>query len=106
MGYMNHKLKDNSEDFGYLGLLGAIMQQAVKDYENAYKRLVKEKSVANYNKFVASRLFFTNGCNGYLDPDFAQYIYEKAVENTEELFTKKQVKFTNEYIQSMDNQNK
>ena len=103
MGYMNHKLKENSEDFGYLGLLGAILQQAVKDYESSYKKLVKEKNKSNYNKFFASRLFFVNGCNGYVDPDLAKYVYEKAVKNTEELFTEKEVKFTNEYIKIMDN---
>lgn len=102
MGNIDHKLRENSEDFGYLGLLGAIIHQAVKDYGKTYKKLVKEKNKSNYDKFSASRLFFINGCNGFLDPDFSKYIYEKAQKNIEEEFTEKQVKITNEYIKSMD----
>ena len=93
-------------DSKYLGLIGAIIQQAIVEYKKAYKKLSKDLNEYNYGKFITERLFFENKCNGYIDEDLAKYIYEKAKQEAEEQIQKDKVLSTNNYIKSMDEYHK
>ena len=92
-----------NEFTGYTGLLGAIIAQAVRDFQKVYGDLIKEKNDNNYNKYKASCLFFERCCNGYCEEEFSKYILEKAMKIEEEKYTKEDIKNTKEYINMKEN---
>lgn len=104
------RLKNGSSMFDldskYLGLIGAIIQQAIIEYKRAYKKLTKELNEYNYGKFVTERLFFENKCGGYIDEELAKYVYEETIRQAEKQVQKDKVILTNNYIKSMDEYHK
>ena len=93
-------------DSKYLGLIGAIIQQGIIAYKKSYKILSKDLNEYNYGKFITERLFFENKCYGYIEEDFAEYIYEKAKQEAEGQIEKDKVILTNKYIKYMDEYHK
>ena len=84
---------------GYTGLLGAIIAQAVRDFQKVYGNLIKERNNNNYGRYKASRLFFERNCNGYCEEEFSKYILEKAMKIEEEKYSEEDIKAIKNYIQ-------
>lgn len=87
---------------GYDGLIGALLNYAVKDLQSSYKKLYKEKNKDNYFKFKAQCLFFERNCNGYIDPELSRYIYEKALRIIDNEYKNKEVEEVKNYIKLME----
>jgi hypothetical protein len=102
MGKNKHGLYLYDESENYIGLIGAVIQQAVSEYKIAYKKLSKDNNEINYGKFVTERLFFINKCNGYIDEELSTYVYERAIKEAEEQISEQDVIKTNNYIKKMD----
>lgn len=93
---------DTEEVAGYTGLLGAILNQAVKDLQKSYCKLIKTRTEYSYNEFKRSCLFFDENCNGYCDRELSKYILEKALKIEEEKHPKKDIINIKNYIESME----
>lgn len=93
---------DIEEISGYTGLLGAILNQAVKELQRNYGRLLKERNIENYNKYKESRLFFERDCNGYCEEELSEYILQKALKIEEEKHSEKDTITTKNYIKLKD----
>lgn len=104
-GYNNLEKDDPDISVGYIGLIGAIIRQAMKDYKQSYARLVMCKDDKSYWKFNSDRLFFINNCNGYTNNQMSSYLYEKAQQEAEKPFSNSEIRFINEYIRMKDKQN-
>ena len=89
---------DTEEISGYTGLLGAILNQAVKELQKNYSKLLKERSIENYQEFKKSRLLFEKDCNGYCEEELSEYILKKALELEEEKHSKNDINITKKYI--------
>lgn len=89
---------DTEEISGYTGLLGAILNQAVKDLQKSYGKLIEDIQEQNYYSFKINCLFFERDCNGYCEQELSKYIFEKALKFEEENHNKNKVKFAKEYI--------
>lgn len=103
MSNIRHSINSDTEEIsGYTGLLGAILNQAVKELQSNYGKLLKERNIENYNDYKRSRLFFEKDCNGYCEEELSKYILEKALKIEEEKHSEKDIITTKNYIKLKD----
>ena len=99
MSNIRHSINNDTEEIsGYTGLLGAILNQAVKELQKNYSKLIKNRNNENYIKFKSSRLFFEKDCNGYCEEELSKYILEKAMKIEEEKYSENDINVTKKYI--------
>ena len=103
MNNIKHEINGNNDELSsYNGLLGAIIYQAVKDFQASYVKLIKVRNLTNYNEFIINRLFFINSCNGYCEQNLSNYILEKAIKIVDESYSKKEIDLVKSYIKNKD----
>jgi hypothetical protein len=99
MHHIRHQVEINtSEDAGYLGLIGAVIHQAVKDYQDSYKTFANHQCIENYHEFKRNSIFFEHKCNGYIDEYLSDYIYEKAKTDVEKEIPKEKLDKIKKFI--------